>query len=550
MKRRLTALWILAAAILMCCGYLAITWILDNKPNKQIIASEELFGVSGDELAIYVDGELQEAHGISRGGRAFLPYEWVIGELNPTFYVDETQRLILYTMPGGTVCYGEDDLLIEDGAAYLSLEAVNLHTDMAAQTYLGSSAQRIFIWTKPSSYETLEVTESTRLHAGDSIKTMTVRELEAGEVLRVLDDPYAGADRLPARAMARVQTQDGYAGWVLRRCLYAAAQTVTYVSTYEEPVYSHIAMPGKVCLAWHQVDNKSMNDSIASLLAQTEGVNVVSPTWFSLRGNAGEFNSLADKGYVDRLHAMGIQVWGLVDNFDDSVRSAVLLSDMTAREKLVDGLIEAAQEYGLDGINIDFERMPREASLHFAQFIRELSVEAHRHGLIISVDNPNTQSYNLYYRRDVQGAFADYVINMGYDEHYAGGEAGSVASYPFVYEGIMSALDEVPADRLIGGVPFYTRIWTLTGSGTTSKAVGLDAAAQWVSDNGVKLTWDDDIGQYCGSCTTSDGECRIWLEDAKSLRCKMQLFKEQDLAGVAVWRLGLSTADGWQAIAW
>ena len=551
MKKRITTLLILlAAAVLMCIGYLAVAWFLDNKPNREIISSQELFKVSGEETAIIVNGELLDVHGISRESRVFFPYEWVIEELNPTFYVDDNRKLVLYTMPDEVLYYGDNDLIYKDDKAYISLELVNYHTDIAVQTYPEGDAKRVFIWKEQSSYQTLEVTESTLLHAGDSIKTKTVRELETGEELRVLDDPYAGMERLPARAMAKVATQDGYQGWVLRKCLYSQAKTVTYVSTYEEPVYAGISLPYKICLAWHQVDNSKMNDSISSLLEETEGVNVVSPTWFSLRGNEGEFASLADKAYTKKLHEAGVQVWGLVDNFDDSVKSAVLLSDMTARGNLVSGLISKAREYELDGINIDFENMPREASLHFAQFIRELSIEAHKYGIIISVDNPNTQSYNLFYRRDVQGVFADYVINMGYDEHYSGGEAGSVASYPFVYEGIVKALEEVPADKLIGAVPFYTRIWTVSATGTTSKAVGLDTAARWVSDNGVSMTWDSDIGQYYGSCSSADGENRLWLEDARSLKLKLDLFRQQELAGVAVWRLGFSAADGWQAIKW
>ena len=95
---------------------------------------------------------------------------------------------------------------------------------------------------------------------------------------------------------------------------------------------------------------------------------------------------------------------------------------------------------------------------------------------------------------------ADYVIMMGYDEHFAGGEAGSVSSINYVKNGIAGMLENVPREKLIGGVPFYTRLWTEAGDGTiTSKAMGI-AEEKMVDNNQVELTWQADTASIMARC--------------------------------------------------
>ena len=163
---------------------------------------------------------------------------------------------------------------------------------------------------------------------------------------------------------------------------------------------------------------------------------------------------------------------------------------------------------------------------------------------------------------------ADYVIIMGYDEHFAGSyEAGSVASYNYVKEGIEETLRDVPADKVINAVPFYTRLWNETpktdeeraeDQGTeaesystkvTSEALGMEEAAQRVSEAGATVTWDDTVKQnYAEWQGDNDSTYRIWLEDASSLEVKLGLMKDNNLAGTAAWKLGFETSDIWDLI--
>lgn len=143
---------------------------------------------------------------------------------------------------------------------------------------------------------------------------------------------------------------------------------------------------------------------------------------------------------------------------------------------------------------------------------------------------------------------ADYVIIMGYDEHYAGGEAGSVASYPFVKQGIERTLEMVPKEKVVNAVPFYTRIWTEKDGETSSSAMGIKDAMEWIEENDVELYWQEELGQYYGELATDDGVKQIWMEDAVSLGLKMDLVREYDLAGVACWRLGFEPASIWDVV--
>ena len=257
---------------------------------------------------------------------------------------------------------------------------------------------------------------------------------------------------------------------------------------------------------------------------------------------------------MDRAHEKGLQVWAVLDNFSrecsKNVQAEVLLSRTSVREKLIENMMTEADRYGFDGINLDFESLKTAAGVHYIEFIRELSVSCRKKGLVLSVDNYVPAVYNRFYNQKEQGNVADYVIIMGYDEHYAGGEAGSVSSIGYVENGIKDMLSLVPKEKVINAVPFYTRLWTGSGDNASSRAMGISEATKWVSESGMDLTWDDSAGQYYGRLDSQNGEQQLWMEETRSLGLKMDLIKKYDLAGVAGWRLGLETSDVWDVIGW
>jgi len=340
----------------------------------------------------------------------------------------------------------------------------------------------------------------------------------------------------------------------------------TESKAFEEPVYTNISKDYEINLVWHQVTEKSANDKLLTLLADTKGVNTISPTWFSLSDNEGNISSLADTTYVQHAHQLGIEVWGLVDNFNDAVSTYEVLSYTSKREKLTNQLIAAAIEYDLDGINIDFEELKTEEGEHFIQFIRELSIKCRNNGIVLSIDNYVPSEFSALYNRKEQGIVADYVIIMGYDEHFATSEEpGSVASIGFVRSGIENTLLEVPKEKVINAIPFYTRLWIETPKSEeeiaaetesteyipynlSSEVYSMANADKLMSANQITPVWDDTTGQYYANYQVDGITYEMWLEEETSIEEKMKLIDEYDLAGVACWKLGLEKQSIWDTI--
>ena len=215
---------------------------------------------------------------------------------------------------------------------------------------------------------------------------------------------------------------------------------------------------------------------------------------------------------------------------------------------MISQLITEAQNSGLDGINVDFEQITEEMSDHYIQFIRELSVECRKNQIVLSVDN-YVPGFTSHYNREEQGIVADYVIIMGYDEHFAGSEeAGSVASIDFVREGITETLKEVPKEKVINGLPFFTRLWIESSSGLTSQAIGMQEAETAVANAGVTASWDEETQQNYAEWTADGNTYKIWLEDEQSLEAKLKVMQEYDLAGAAAWKLGFEKSGIWELI--
>ena len=278
------------------------------------------------------------------------------------------------------------------------------------------------------------------------------------------------------------------------------------------------------------------------------GVNVISPTWFYLLDTSGNIANISSADYVAQAHEKGLKVWGLIDNFTQEVSTTETLSNTAARQNIISQLIQAATSVGMDGINVDFESLSEDVGIHFLEFLRELSIECHKNNLVLSVDNPVPEDFTSHYDRAEQGRVVDYVIIMGYDEHYVGSEAGSVASLPWVEQGIQDTLAEVPAERVINAVPFYTRLWRTTGGNVTSEAIGMDQAQQVISENNVETYWDKTTSQNYGKYDIDNSTYQIWIEDSQSIAEKVKLVSKYNLAGVSAWKLGFENSGIWQVI--
>lgn len=528
-------------------GYI---YIRKYMPTSELSDKTKVFGIKGSQVALLLDNELQEEKGIYEDGQVYLPVEWVNEYLNQRFYWDEGEKLLVYALPESIVYADEDAqgekgplFKVTDDGMYLSLGLVVNYTDIRTQSFATSQIKRVFIDTLWEPYDTAVIKKAGQVREKGGVKSPILTELEQGESVDVLET---------MEKWSRVRTEDGYIGYIENRRLEAREQ-VTPQSSFEAPVYTSISMDEKVRLGFHQVTRQEANSTLESYAAVTKDMNVIVPTWFNVISDDGTYNSLASKEYVDKAHGMGLQVWAMVENVStqESVKNLntkTLMSSTSTRRKLIENLMKEADTYGFDGFNLDFESLKAEAGPHYVQFIRELSVSCRQKGLVLSVDNYVPSSYSAFYNRREQGIVADYVIIMGYDEHYAGGEAGPVASISYVKDGIGNTLKEVPKEKVINAVPFYTRVWTVNEGKTTSKAYGIVDARQWVADNHVELAWDEGLGLSYGSTVNGNGEQYIWMEDEKSMALKIGLVKDFDLAGVACWKLGFESSDIWDIV--
>lgn len=536
---------VIAVAVLVIL--VAILGIVTHVVMKYIPSSEkmdlnEYYGEMADgEIALVIGTEKLEERGLVVGDRVYLPLDVVNTYLNQRYYWDSANQQILYATPSELTSVSAsseagDKVWVKDDKVYLNLTYVQEFTDLDA--YITKDPYRIAIQYKFKNVKTVTVKKNTSIRYRGGIKSAILTSVKKGTKLRLIEE---------MENWDQVATDDGYIGYIDKKKVGEAEKT-KFERSFKKEEYSYLTMDSKVNMVWHQVTSTDANAYFADATANMTGVNVISPTWFYLTDTSGNIASIASADYVSQAHEKGLQVWGLIDNFTQEVSTTETLSSTAARQNIISQLIQAAQDVGMDGINVDFESLSEDVGTHFLEFLRELSIECHKNNLVLSVDNPVPEDFTSHYDRAEQGRVVDYVIIMGYDEHYVGSEAGSVASLPWVEQGIQDTLDEVPAERVINAIPFYTRLWRTTGGNVTSEAIGMDQAQQTIADNNVETYWDKTTSQNYGKYDIDNSTYQIWLEDAQSVAEKVKLVSKYDLAGVSAWKLGFENNGIWQVI--
>lgn len=536
---------VIAVAVLVIL--VAILGIVTHVVMKYIPSSEkmdlnEYYGEMADgEIALVIGIEKLEERGLVDGDRVYLPLDVVNTYLNQRYYWDSANQQILYATPSELTSVSAsseagDKVWVKDDKVYLNLTYVQEFTDLDA--YITKDPYRIAIQYKFKNVKTVTVKKNTSIRYRGGIKSAVLTSVKKGTKLRLIEE---------MENWDQVATDDGYIGYIDKKKV-AEAEKTKFERSFKREQYSYLTMDSKVNMVWHQVTSTDANAYFADATANMTGVNVISPTWFYLTDTSGNIASIASADYVSQAHEKGLQVWGLIDNFTQEVSTTETLSSTAARQNIISQLIQAAKDVGMDGINVDFESLSEDVGIHFLEFLRELSIECHKNNLVLSVDNPVPEDFTSHYDRAEQGRVVDYVIIMGYDEHYVGSEAGSVASLPWVEQGIQDTLDEVPAERVINAIPFYTRLWRTTGGNVTSEAIGMDQAQQTIADNNVETYWDKTTSQNYGKYDIDNSTYQIWLEDAQSVAEKVKLVSKYDLAGVSAWKLGFENNGIWQVI--
>jgi spore germination protein YaaH len=137
---------------------------------------------------------------------------------------------------------------------------------------------------------------------------------------------------------------------------------------------------------------------------------------------------------------------------------------------------------------------------------------------------------------------------MAYDEFWGSSpESGPVASLPWTEESIEMTLNEIPASKILLGIPLYMRVWEETKNSrgtyvkTGSKAITMNGFLQLKSEKMLEIQWDQDSEQYYGEYYENDKKYRIWIEDETSVQSRLNLAENHELSGIATWRRGYSS---------
>lgn len=551
-------------------------------PSKEEADLKQYYGITDEnDLAVIINNEVikDDEGGSPVGklidGQPYVEYSVVRHYINERFYWDPNESIMLYTLPNGNVSvsvgskeYTEINekksenyaiLKTEGRTAYIALPFIQKYTNLDFSVY--ENPDRAAITCEWGDIQTASVKKNTEVRYQGGVKSPILTKVEKSDKVVVLEDEDS---------WKKIATADGFVGYVKTNTLRKDVKETTS-RKFIEPEYSNMSVNKTINMAWHSVDNPDANSYMLETVANTKGLTTIAPTWFSIADTDGNLESISSSEYVNFAHQQNLDVWAVLRDFHGGINSYEetynVLSYTSKRESLINQVIAEALRSGIDGINLDFELVSLECGEHYIQFVRELSVKCRQNGLVFSINNYVPQPYNEHYNLEEQSIMADYIMIMGYDEHTEGSyEAGSVASYGYVKQGIEDALKYIPHEKLVAGIPFYTRLWQETEKtpeekaeeeGTeaaaypnkvTSTAMGMDEANQTLEQYGVQASWDDKTKQNYAQWEADGGVYKIWLEDAESLEEKMKLIKSENLAGVAEWSLGSENSGVWDMI--
>lgn len=553
-RKRIKGIIIAAAAAGLVVIVAAMFVIVRYTPTKEKMSGYKYFDIdkNTDKVLVMIDGESYPDTGINIDGRLYLPQEFIADNINVGFYYDKESDATLYLDTSYIYAfkknqndYSDDTGKIYtmdysvirdvDGECFIAWDYVAERTDCEYQ--YASEPDRLNVTLKSEAKQCVTAGKKAAVRYRGGIKSPVLEYVSKGDRLEYVDD---------IDEWIKVTTVSGYTGYVKKSEVSDTFEYVREQKAVEE--HNFLLKNEKITLAWFQVSGTAGNSSIDNNMSTISGVNVIAPTWYSVTDESGNMSSYASADFVSKMHQRGIDVWALVSDFDTNVDFAQLYSSKAARTNMVNKLVGEAKSYGFDGINLDYENIKSAYAKDYLQFVRELSVACERNGIVLSTDNYKPEAYNRCYNLKEQSKFVDYVIVMAYDEHYAGTDAGSVASLPFVKEAVEDTVQLVGKEHVIAGIPFYTRIWTTTDGNTTSRAVGMQAAIDQLNSDGQVALWNDDCGQYVASYTVGSSTRQIWFEEEKSIEAKMQVIQQENTAGVACWKLGLEKSTVWSVI--
>ena len=351
------------------------------------------------------------------------------------------------------------------------------------------------------------------------------------------------------KGWTKVRTKNGEIG-------YIKTSKLTNYTTVREDWGEEKQIEGKVNMVW---DYFSQYVQAPDRTGQKiEGVNVVSPSFFYIDSKGELKENVGSSGieYIKWAHSNGYKVWPMISNADAGIKvTSTILNSYTKRQELIQAIVEKCVQYEIDGINIDFENMYEADKDKFSRFIIELVPRMQELGIVTSVDvtaPDGGANWSLCYNRNVLGDVADYLVFMAYDQYGSSStKPGTTAGYNWVETSLKKIIeyDVVDTEKIILGMPLYTRIWTTKADGTiVSRNVVnmIDINKSIPAD--VEKQWDDELKQYYVEYKSGSNTKKMWLEEGTSIAAKVSLVTKYNLGGTACWEKDRETSNIWTLI--
>ena len=485
------------------------------------------------------------------GGEIYLEAGWVHHFVDDRVYYDQQENILTITNLEEVIRVYPilKEMTINGVVSPLTIETklhnnhLYIHEDALESRYafeveLGNDGRLAVAGTNQEGVQsgTVRIASKIRTHADH--KSHAIDEVKSGESVLV----YGQTGK-----HLRVRNENGWTGYLPQ----------AYVKIKGEPgklkAEAYTAQPianplgDKVKLIWDQMTVRTAGDWESSKYTQIQGANVISPTWFEFADASGLLMDRGTKEYVEEARKKGLQVWPLMShNFSEPQFTREILTSTSKRQYVIDQLVELTQTYDVQGLNIDIENIQEDFGTEWVQFMRELYPQMQAIGKTVSVDVYMPSAWSKHYHRDKISEVVDYFMVMAYDQHWAGSEeAGPTAGLTWVEEGIKANLEEVPAEKLVLGLPFFTRVWERTGEELSSKAYAMGTAKKTALSWGTPIQYDTIHQQNYTERQVGDSLQQIWIEDETIVSKRIALINQYDLAGYAGWKLGLENKEVW-----
>lgn len=430
--------------------------------------------------------------------------------------------------------------IILDEVAYVPIseldEVYNIKT-----TYV-ESEDLVYIDSLDREQQTATLKKDSSIKYKPTIISATLAKAKQGDTLTIANR----SDYPVPNGWTRVRTENGTLG-------YIQTGKLNEFKTIREKAEEKAKIEGPISLAW---DYYSEYVSAPTRTGKITGVNVVSPSFFYMTkySTTNIYENVGNEGiaYVNWAHGNGYQVWPMFTNSNMSETSK-MLSDYKSRENVINQIIKYIKQYNLDGINIDFEGMYETDKDNFSRFLIEIRPRLNEIGAVLSVDvtaPDGAPEWSLCYDRYTIGKVADYVMFMAYDQYgVSATKAGTTAGHNWVEANVKKFIgqEEVKAEKIILGIPFYTRVWKEINGNVISSVVNIGNVNNLIPSNATK-TWDEDLQQYYVEYKKGGATYKIWVEDEKSIEAKLDLVSKYNLGGAAYWEYDRATNSIWNLI--